>query len=199
MLPFSEACERNKGPILEILTGAFAGSTRVLEIGSGTGQHAVHFASGLPHLAWQPSDRAGYLPGLAARIAEEGPPNLHAPLVLDVTQPDWPAAGFDAVFSANTLHIMSWPEVVAFFAGLGRVLSREAVVAVYGPFRYGGGYTSASNAAFDQSLKVRDPASGIRDFEAVNELARARGLELRADHRMPANNQLLVWERGKER
>lgn len=199
MLPFSEACERNKGPILEILTEAFAGSTRVLEIGSGTGQHAVHFAAGLPHLEWQPSDRAEYLPGLAARIAEEGPPNLRAPLVLDVTQSDWPAAGCDAVFSANTLHIMSWPEVVAFFAGLGRVLSRDAVVAVYGPFRYGGAYTSASNAAFDQSLRVRDPASGIRDFEAVNELAQAQGLALRADHRMPANNQLLVWERGDER
>jgi SAM-dependent methyltransferase len=199
MLPFSEACERNKGPILEILAEAFAGSTRVLEIGSGTGQHAVHFAARLSHVVWQPTERAEYLPGLAARIDLEGSPNLHPPLELDVRQPDWPAKDFDAVFSANTLHIMSWPEVVAFFEGLGRVLPRGAVVAVYGPFRYGGAYTSPSNAAFDRSLRVRDPASGIRDFEAVNELARARGLVLRADHRMPANNQLLVWQRGIER
>lgn len=199
MLPYSEACERNKGPIVEILASAFAGATRVLEIGSGTGQHAVHFAARMPHLEWQPTDRSEHLPGLAARIATEGPPNLRAPLALDVTQPEWPAAGFDGVFTANTLHIMSWPEVAAFFDGLGRVLSREAVVAVYGPFRYGGAYTSASNAVFDQSLRARDPASGIRDFEAVNDLARARGLVLRADHRMPANNQLLVWERANER
>lgn len=196
MLPFSEACERNKGPILEILAEAFAGSTRVLEIGSGTGQHAVHFASSLSHLEWQPTERAEYLPGLAARIAKEGPPNLRSPLLLDVTQPGWPDAGFDAVFTANTLHIMSWPEVVAFFEGLGRAVSRVAVVAVYGPFRYGGAYTSASNAAFDRALRDRDPASGIRDFGAVDELARARGFLLRADHRMPANNQLLVWERA---
>jgi len=198
MRPFSEACERNKGPILEILASAFAGATRVLEIGSGTGQHAVHFAKGLPHVEWQPTERGEYLPGLQARIATEGPPNLRAPLALDVTQPEWPALGFDAAFTANTFHIMSWPEVAAFFEGLGRVLSREAVVAVYGPFRYGGAYTSASNVAFDQSLRARDPASGIRDFEAVNVLAGARGLVLRADHRMPANNQLLIWGRANE-
>lgn len=195
MLPYSEACERNKGPIVEILASALAGASRVLEIGSGTGQHAVHFAARLPHLEWQPTDRAEFLPGLAERIAQEGPPNLRPPLELDVRQPAWPGDRFDAVFTANTLHIMSWPEVVAFFAGLGRVLALEAVVAVYGPFRYGGAYTSPSNAVFDQSLRVRDPASGIRDFEAVNDLARARGLVLQADHRMPANNQLLIWER----
>jgi SAM-dependent methyltransferase len=199
MLPYSEACERNKGPIVEILESAFAGSTRVLEIGSGTGQHAVHFARHLPHLVWQPTERGEHLPALAARIAREGPPNLLRPLALDVTQPEWPAVGFDGVFTANTLHIMSWPEVAAFFEGLGRILTRRAVVAVYGPFRYGGVYTSASNAVFDQSLQARDPASGIRDFEAVNDLARARGLVLRADHRMPANNQLLIWQRANER
>lgn len=199
MLPYSEACERNKGPILEILVSVFAGATRVLEVGSGTGQHAVHFAAGLPHVEWQPTERGEYLAGLAARIAKEGPPNVRPPLALDVTQPRWPAAGFDAVFTANTFHIMSWPEVVAFFDGLGQALCREAVVAVYGPFRYGGAYTSASNAAFDQALRARDPASGIRDFEAVDDLARARGLLLRADHRMPANNQLLAWGRASER
>lgn len=196
MLQFSEACERNKGPIVEILASVFARATRVLEIGSGTGQHAVHFAARLPHLEWQPTEPGEHLPALAARIAKEGPPNLRPPLALDVIQPEWPAVGFDGVFTANTLHIMSWLEVVAFFEGLGRVLSREAVVAVYGPLRYGGAYTSASNAVFDRSLRARDPASGIRDFEAVNDLARARGLVLRADHRMPANNQLLIWERA---
>ncbi len=197
MRPFSEACERNKGPILGILEAVLAGTSRVLEIGSGTGQHAVHFARHLPRLAWQPTERADQLPGLAAGLAAEALPNLLEPMELDVRQPTWPGSGFDAVFTANTLHIMSWPEVVALFEGLGRVLSRDAVVAVYGPFRYGGAYTSASNAAFDQALRARDPASGIRDFEAVNELAGARGLVLSADHRMPANNQLLVWKRDE--
>lgn len=194
MLPFSEACERNKGPILEALRSAFADRTRVLEIGAGTGQHAVHFASHLPHLVWQPTDRAEHLPGLAARIAEQGAPNLRPPLELDVTQAHWPALDVDGVYSANTLHIMSWAEVESFFSGVGRALREGGVLTVYGPFRYAGRFTTESNAAFDRSLRERDPASGIRDFEAVDTLAFAQGLELRADHSMPANNQLLVWK-----
>ncbi len=195
MLPFSEACERNKGPILDVLRAAFADRRRVLEIGAGTGQHAVHFARHLSGLVWQPTDRAEYLPGLVARIAEEGSANLLPPLELDVRHTDWPDVRADAIYSANTLHIMGWPEVEEFFDGVGRVLPTGGILAVYGPFRYGGKFTTESNAAFDRSLRERDPASGIREFEAVDRLARAQGLELEADHAMPANNQLLVWRR----
>lgn len=198
--PESAACERNKQPILERLRPAFAAQQRVLEIGSGTGQHAVFFARELPHLDWLPSDRAEWLPGLRARIAQQGPPNLAPPVELDVTMADWPVADVDAVFSANTLHIMGWLEVEAFFAGVGRLLAASTgahaparTLAVYGPFKYRGACTSPSNAEFDDFLRARDPASGIRDFEAVDGLAEAQRLTLSADHAMPANNQLLVW------
>ncbi len=197
MLPFSEACERNKGPILSVLTPAFARSRQVLEIGSGTGQHAVHFARHLPHLRWQPTDRGDWLADLARRIQREGSPNLLAPLELDVRQPAWPVTDVDAVFTANTLHIMSWPEVEALFLGVGRVLAPGGVLAVYGPFRYRGDYTSASNAAFDLHLRDRDPASGIRDFELVCEIADREGIVIDFDHAMPANNQLLVFRRAR--
>lgn len=191
------ACERNKQPILDLLRPAFAQARTALEIGSGTGQHAVHFARGMPHLAWQPSDRAEWLPGLRARIAQEGPGNLAAPFELDVTTLPWPVPAVDAIFTANTLHIMAWREVEAFFEGVGRVLERDSGrLAVYGAFKYRGAFTSASNAAFDADLKSRDPASGIRDFEKVNALAETQGLALIADHPMPANNQLLVWRRN---
>lgn len=195
MLPFSEACERNKEPILAILRGAFADLSSVVEIGSGTGQHAVHFARELPHIDWQPTDRAGKLPTLAARIALDGPPNLCSPIELDVNWPGWPIVATDAVFTANTFHIMSWEEIQSFFAGVGRTLRRGGLLTVYGPFRYAGRYTSESNAVFDQDIRERYPQGGIRDFEAVNELAAAQGLEPLADHRMPANNQLLLWRR----
>jgi SAM-dependent methyltransferase len=194
VLPFSDACERNKGPILEVLRAAFAGCTRVVEIGSGTGQHAVHFARHLSHLEWQPTDRAEYLPDLAARIAAEGPPNLVPPVELDVLAEPWPAVRGDAAFSANTLHIMSWRAVEALFSGVPRLVEAGGVLAIYGPFKYGGRFTTASNAAFDAMLRERDPQSGLRDFEAVNALAEAVGLKLSADHAMPANNQLLVWK-----
>jgi SAM-dependent methyltransferase len=193
MLPYSEACERNRGPILAVLREAFADRRRVVEVGAGTGQHAVHFAQNLPHLAWQPTDRAEYLAGLGARIAAEGSPNLATPLELDVLRDPWPAVTGDAVFSANTLHIMSWQAVEALFAGLPRILESGGVVAIYGPFKYGGQCTTASNAVFDAMLRERDPLSGLRDFEQVNALGAAVGLELQADHAMPANNQLLVW------
>ncbi len=191
----SEACERNKGPILQILAGAYARTRAVLEIGSGTGQHAVHFATHLPHLTWQPSDRAEYLPGLRERIAREGPPNLRPALELDVRELPWRIEPVDAVFTANTLHIMGWDAVEDFFRGVGSILSPPGVVCIYGPFRYRGAYTSDSNAQFDGYLKARDPDSGIREFEDVDRLARAQGLHLSADHAMPANNQLLVWHK----
>lgn len=196
MLPYAESCERNKGPILEVLRSAFADCKHVLEIGSGTGQHAVHFALAMPWLVWQPSEVADAMPGLRKRIFNEGPSNLRAPVVLEVTELPWDVRRVDGVFTANTLHIMHWPQVEAFFAGLPAVTKPGAVLAVYGPFRYGGQYTSASNASFDEMLRGRDPQSGIRDFEQVDALARDAGFALVADHPMPANNQAIAWKRA---
>jgi cyclopropane fatty-acyl-phospholipid synthase-like methyltransferase len=195
MLTLSEACERNKGPILEILMTEFAASHSVLEVGSGTGQHAVHFAAHLPHLAWQPSELGDELAPLAERIRLEGTSNLRAPITLDVRDHPWRVAPVDAVFSANTLHIMAWSGVQAFVRGVGGALTAPGVLCVYGPFRFRGQHTSDSNAEFDAYLKARDPVSGIRDFEALEELARAQGLVFAADHAMPANNRTLVWRR----
>lgn len=204
----SEACERNKEPIRKILAQAFAHSQKVLEIGSGTGQHAVHFAAHFPHLVWQPSDTGDYLEGLRERIRHECSPdraagegipnagNLLPPLELDVRRLPWHVEPVDALFTANTLHIMSWPAVRDFFRGLGEILTAPAVLCIYGPFRYDGQYTSPSNAEFDRFLRARDPASGIRNFEDVNTLASEQGLSLSADHAMPANNQLLIWQKS---
>ena len=166
----------------------------MLEIGSGTGQHEVYFAAALPHLIWPPSDRAEHLTGIALWLDEARLPNVAAPLALDVCG-SWPNERFDAVFSANTLHIMGWDEVQGLFATLPNVLADDAVVAVYGPFNYGGAFTSPSNAAFDATLRRRSSRSGIRDFEAVDELAQSVGLKLVEDCAMPANNRTLVWQR----
>ncbi|WP_374265569.1 DUF938 domain-containing protein [Zoogloea sp.] len=192
--PWSAACERNQEPILAVLREQFADRQRVLEVGSGTGQHAVHFAAALPQLSWQTSDRPEWLPGIRLWLAEAGLPNTPPPLTLDVTGP-WPAEQFDAVFSANTLHIMGWPEVEALFAALPAVLAPDARLTIYGPFNYGGRFTSPSNAAFDAALRADDPKRGIRDFEAVDALARAIGLRLVEDRAMPANNRCLSWRR----
>ena len=196
MFSVSEACERNKDPILQILRGAFATRRHVLEIGSGTGQHAVYFAQQLPRLLWQTSDTGEYLAGLRARIEQQGAANLPSPVELDVRSHPWPVSAIDSVFSANTLHIMPWQAVEDFFRGVGALLGADGVLCVYGPFRYAKRYTSASNEAFDHYLQQRDAASGIRDFEAVNALAADEGLALDADHDMPANNHTLVWRRG---
>ena len=189
----SEACERNKGPILAILASAFANTRKVLEIGSGTGQHAVYFAAHLPHLLWQPSDTGTYLTGLRERIAVEGTPNLLPALELDVRDQPWQVESVDAIFTANTLHIMGWAAVRDLFRGVGALA--PTLLCIYGPFRYGGKYTSASNADFDRYLRTRDPESGIRNFEDVNTLSSEQGLHLLADHAMPANNQLLIWQK----
>jgi SAM-dependent methyltransferase len=191
----SAAAERNKGPILEVIAREFADTRRVLEIGSGTGQHALFFATRLPHLIWQPSDTGEYLPTLRERLRQEHRVNLSPLIELDVRNHPWPVASVDGIFSANTLHIMSWSSVQEFFRGVGQALSVPGVLCVYGPFRYGGQCTTQSNAQFDEYLRLRDPASGIRDFEAVDELARREGLRPTADHAMPANNRLLVWAR----
>lgn len=199
MLEHCEACERNKHSILEILGEAFLDSRAVLEIGAGTGQHAVFFARHLDHVDWYPTDREQGMPALRARCEAEAPANVGPPLQLDVTADPWPDdvldREFDAVYSANTLHIMSWSSVECLFEGVGMVLAGGGTLCIYGPFRYDRKFTTQSNAFFDQSLRKRDPVSGIRDFEAVNALARDRGLEFLADHPMPANNQLLVWRR----
>lgn len=193
MTEWSLACERNKEPILGHLRDLFAGSTRVLEVGSGTGQHARHFAAALPHLTWQPSERPGRLAALTAQLAGGGLANLHVPVGLDVSDPAWPEGPFDAVFTANTLHIMSWDEVGACVCGIARALAHGGTFACYGPFSYHGRHTSESNAAFDAQLKSRDPQSGIRDVEQVDLLAQRAGLFLADDLAMPANNRLLVW------
>ena len=193
MLPFSEACERNKGPILEVLKSVFADRTHVLEIGSGTGQHAVHFAAHLRHLIWHPTERLTGLADLAVRIQAEGGPNLRVPTVLDVRQPVWPVARVDAVFTANTLHIMSWPEVDVMFQRLGATLVPSGILCIYGPFRYDGRYTSPSNGEFDRALRERDPESGLREIGEVQALASGVGITLIADHDLPANNRLLAF------
>ncbi|MGH8026132.1 MAG: DUF938 domain-containing protein [Pseudoxanthomonas sp.] len=194
--PFSPASERNRDPILEVLRAHFAQARNVLEIGSGTGQHAVHFAAAMPWLVWQCSDRADQLPGMRAWLQEAALPNTPPPMELDVAQGPWPARRHDAAFSANTLHIMGWPEVEACFAGLDQALASDATLAVYGPFNYGGEFTSDSNRAFDASLKARDGRMGIRDAAAVDALARSIGLRLVDDVAMPANNRCRVWRRG---
>jgi cyclopropane fatty-acyl-phospholipid synthase-like methyltransferase len=195
MLPFSEACERNKDPILEVLRIAFADRTQVLEIGSGTGQHAVYFASQLARLVWHPTEQLAYLADLAARVKLEGTRNLRQPTVLDVKQTLWPLRSVDAVYSANTLHIMGWSEVEALFRGVDAVLAPHGVVCIYGPFRYAGRYTSDSNRDFDLMLKERDPESGLRDMTELSVLAERHALRLRADHDLPANNRLLEFVR----
>lgn len=189
-----QAPENNKAPILEHLKGLFEETEKVLEIGSGTGQHGVYFASHMPHLVWQPSDRDEYLPMISDRLAVEGPDNMRHPIGLDVDG-IWPQEIFDGVFCANAIHIMGWSSVESLFGGIGGILAEQSVLVLYGPFRYGGAFTTQSNADFDQYLKGQDPQSGIRDFEAVDGLARAIGLRLVADHAMPANNQLIVWGR----
>ncbi len=195
MKQYSEACDQNRDPILAILRNEFAGVQRVLEIGSGTGQHAVYFARHLPHLDWQTSDLAENHASIRAWIADQGPPNVLPPLPLDVLDGPWPQQHYDGIFSANTTHIMSWPAVRLMFEGIGRVLEPAAVFCLYGPFNYHNRFTSDSNAHFDAWLKQRDPASGIRNFEDLDDLAARHGMRLVNDHEMPVNNRLLVWTR----
>ena len=195
MKPYSESCDQNRQCILDVLRVELAGKKRLLEIGSGTGQHAVYFAAEFPQLVWQTSDIVACHEGIHAWLDDCGVENVLPPLVLDVCKDSWPGGPYDAVFSANTVHIMSWPEVECFFAGIGAALNAGGVFCLYGPFNYNGCYTSDSNARFDQWLKARDPLSGVRDFEALQEQAGRAGLVLREDYEMPANNRMLVWSK----
>ena len=194
-LPYSQACENNKSPILSVLNQAFANCQQVLEIGSGTGQHAVYFASQLAHLSWQSSDQHCNLPALAERIRRAALANLPLPLALDISNDSAPAQRFDGIFTANTLHIISWPLVKRLFRRLDEFAAQEATLCIYGPFNYQGEFTSASNQAFDASLKSRDPAMGIRHSEDILQLAAAQGFLLQQDIAMPANNRLLWFKR----
>src|SRR5690554_4332407 len=194
-LPFSQACENNKGPILERLRETFNARGTVLEIGTGTGQHAVHFAAAMPHLQWQPTDhpRAAHL--AIARLEQAALPNILPMRKLDVGTTPWPSQAFRWAFSANTAHIMSWTEVEQMFWGIGERLPEGGAFCLYGPFNNQGRYTSESNRQFDQYLKARAPHMGIRDLEDLRALAESVGLTLAENHAMPANNQLLVFRR----
>ncbi|MEJ8474363.1 DUF938 domain-containing protein [Roseibium algae] len=203
MLPFSAAADNNKRPILEKLKDAFSEASRILEIASGTGQHAVFFAEKLPHLDWRPSDLDEHLPAIDQRIVEADSElgNLLSPIELDISDLPWPVSAsdyedaYDGIYTANSLHIISWELVENLFEGIGDALKVGGTLCIYGPFKYGGAFTATSNETFDKGLRDRNPDSGIRDFEAVDELAKKIGLTLVADHKMPANNQLLVWKR----
>jgi SAM-dependent methyltransferase len=195
MKPYAESCDINGEPILKVLRKIFADRKHVLEIASGTGQHAVHFGRALPHLSWQTSELEQNHAGIRMWLDEAQLPNVLAPLVIDANNPDWPIARVDAIFNANTVHILSWPEVELLFSGIGRVLEVGGILALYGPFNYGGKFTSESNARFDDWLKSRDPKSGVRDFEALDQLAKMQGMVLRNNFEMPINNRTLVWQR----
>lgn len=200
--PFAESCERNRDPILAALLPRLADTRQVLEIGSGTGQHAVYFAAALPQVIWQCSDHADHLPGMRLWLDEAALANTPAPLVLQVDPqaglvplPPVPEGGFDAVYTANTLHIMGWDCVQALFAALPGVLREGGQFFSYGPYNRDGQFTSDSNRHFDAWLKGRDPRSGIRDLGQLQSLAALHGLALVEDLAMPANNTLLVWQR----
>jgi len=197
MRPYAESCDQNREPILAVLKPRLADALALLEIGSGTGQHAVYFGAELPHLSWQTSEMAEHHPGIHAWLAEAALANVQPPLALDVSDRSaWPRDAYDAVFTANTVHIMGEPEVAELFAGVGGVLGSGGLFLIYGPFNYGGRYTSDSNARFDQWLKQRDPRSGIKDLDWLKSLADAADLVLEEDIEMPANNRVLVWRKA---
>ena len=195
-LPFSQAAQNNREPILAELQRLLAGRESVLEVGAGTGQHAVYFASQLPELRWQPTEHPLAVDMLEPRCAQAGLDNLHKPLALDMAERPWPVTWPDAVYTANTLHIVSEDLVEAFFNACGEQSSSDSLLLVYGPFNYDGRYTSESNARFDDWLKARDPESGIRDFEWLDTLAGRGGYGLVEDVAMPANNRLLCWQKA---
>lgn len=192
--PFSQACENNKDPILLVLKEHFSDLNNVLEVGSGTGQHSVYFAQHLPHLQWHSTDRAINHAGIELWHNEAQLNNLHRPINLDLNYA-WPVDKVDAIFTANTLHIISEALVERFFTGVKKHLSAAGTLCIYGPFKYQGQFTSDSNQRFNEFLQQQDPQSGIRNIELILQLAQQAGLNLIDDVTMPANNQLLVFKR----
>ena len=195
MKQYSQACDENREPILGILGDVFSNAHNILEIGSGTGQHAVYFAHRLPYLTWQPSDLSEHHASINAWRDEADLENVLPPIELNVTAATWPDGNYDGLFSANTTHIMSWEAVQSMFRGIEKLMPTDARFCLYGPFNYGGSFSSDSNRRFDAWLKDRDPASGIRDIEALADLATVNGFTLEADNEMPVNNRLLVWKK----
>ncbi len=195
MKGFSPACERNRAPILAVLKSFLKDGAQVLEIGSGTGQHAAAFAAALPGVTWQPTDVADSLASIAAYRAEADLANLRAPLVLDLAVEPWPVARADVIVCINTVHIVAWPNVERLFSGAGRTLPHGGVLYLYGPFRYSDKPLEPSNQEFDGWLRAWDPESGVRDFDAVAALAVRAGLDLAGDQPMPANNRSIWWEK----
>ncbi|MBN4053921.1 DUF938 domain-containing protein [Haliea sp. AH-315-K21] len=193
--PFSQACENNKQPILEVIASHFKAGDRIMEIGSGTGQHALYFCKQRPELIWVPCEIPENMDTLAAGLLRNGLANLMPAQVLDVRQSEWPEQGLGGLFSANCLHIMPAAFNADFFRGAGEVLLPGATLCVYGPFKYQGEFTSDSNARFDEWLKNRNSLSGIRDFEKINQLAKENAFEFIEDRAMPANNQCLIWRK----
>ena len=195
--PFSPACERNRDPILKELQIRLVQQSTVLEVGSGTGQHAIYFAKHMPNILWQCSDLRENLSGIQTWIDDACLSNVLKPIELDVSDPTI-CKTYDAVYSCNTLHIMSKSNVVEFFKLVKSVTQEQSSLFVYGPFNYNGEYTSSSNAEFDAWLKERNLTSAIRDFEWIDELANDVGFSIVGDVEMPANNRFLHWERCKE-
>ena len=191
-LPFAESAEQNKAVIFEAIKPYLTGD--VLEIGSGTGQHAVFFAGELPGIRWQTSDLESNLPLIEAWVKESKLKNLPPPIALDVLG-NWPQEQYDVVYSANCFHIMGPTAVARSVEGAAACLKPGGVFAIYGPFNYAGSYTSESNARFDAFLKSRDSMSGIRDFEWIDEMANSANLMLLQDVAMPANNRCLIWKK----
>ena len=194
--PFAQSCEENKVVILQQLKNLLATANNCLEIGSGTGQHAVHFSEHLPHLSWQPSELKENIQGIKLWIEESVADNIQSPIELDVYDTLWMQDKlYDAAFTANTLHIMSIKHVEKLFSGLGRVLSKDALFICYGPFNYNGQFSSESNARFELWLKQQNPLSGLRDLDDLKRFAANHDIELIDDIEMPVNNRLLVWQK----
>lgn len=194
MKPFSQACENNKTPILNEISSHLSACNDVIEIGSGTGQHAVFFAENLTGLRWHTSDRIENHAGIIQWIEESKLSNIEFPIELNVVSDVWPKSYFDGVYTANTCHIMHWHEVVAMVEGAKRLLAADGIFIIYGPFNYNNDYTSDSNRSFDNMLKERDPGSGLRNFEDLESLAKSNSLILFKDVAMPANNRLLIFK-----